>query len=284
MSYWLVTLSIMFFYNGVFPFVADASLFVQDKYGFSSDTSSMIAGGVYDMSLVLAPFCGLLVDRIGRRGILAFLCAILSVPVFGLLAFTCVYPLIPILWFGATYSVAASTLWPSIPLVVPLQLVGTAMGVATTVQMIGIGVSNVIVGKLEDLNRGNGADANSSSSLTVTSWLSTSKKSYGKCADHKHSKMTLTDIPDTTQSPVPDRNWEYIMIFLFANIVACVVVVILLNIRDSQMGYVLNRTRVQRRSPVRHEADTDEKDDESDNDMAKLLPNAPFEHSEGQIQ
>jgi MFS family permease len=260
------------------------SLFVQDKYGFSSDTSSMIAGGVYDMSLVLAPFCGLLVDRIGRRGILAFLCAILSVPVFGLLAFTCVYPLIPILWFGATYSVAASTLWPSIPLVVPLQLVGTAMGVATTVQMIGIGVSNVIVGKLEDLNRGNGADANSSSSLTVTSWLSTSKKSYGKCADHKHSKMTLTDIPDTTQSPVPDRNWEYIMIFLFANIVACVVVVILLNIRDSQMGYVLNRTRVQRRSPVRHEADTDEKDDESDNDMAKLLPNAPFEHSEGQIQ
>jgi hypothetical protein len=25
MSYWLVTLSIMFFYNGVFPFVADAS-------------------------------------------------------------------------------------------------------------------------------------------------------------------------------------------------------------------------------------------------------------------
>jgi hypothetical protein len=164
------------------------SLFVQDKYGFSSDTSSMIAGGVYDMSLVLAPFCGLLVvgnllnqssscsitglvfylqDRIGRRGILAFLCAILSVPVFGLLAFTCVYPLIPILWFGATYSVAASTLWPSIPLVVPLQLVGTAMGVATTVQMIGIGVSNVIVGKLEDLNRGNGADANSSSSLTV---------------------------------------------------------------------------------------------------------------------
>ena len=58
-----------------------------------------------------------------------------------------------------------STLWPSIPLVVPLQLVGTAMGVATTVQMIGIGVSNLIVGQLEDLHRGKTTDHNSTLAL-----------------------------------------------------------------------------------------------------------------------
>jgi hypothetical protein len=39
-------------------------------------------------------------------------------------------------------------MWPSIPLVVSQATVGTAMGVTTSVQMIGIGLSNLVVGKI----------------------------------------------------------------------------------------------------------------------------------------
>lgn len=39
-------------------------------------------------------------------------------------------------------------MWPSIPLVVPQATLGTAMGLATSVQMIGIGLSNLIVGHI----------------------------------------------------------------------------------------------------------------------------------------
>merc|ERR1719483_1653141 len=35
LSFWLLALAIMFFYNGVFPFVADASKFIYTKYGES---------------------------------------------------------------------------------------------------------------------------------------------------------------------------------------------------------------------------------------------------------
>ncbi|XP_073504292.1 lysosomal dipeptide transporter MFSD1-like [Phyllobates terribilis] len=149
LRYWLLVLTIMFFYNGVFPFVADASKFIQDKYdGYDQQTASYIAGAVYDSSLVLSAAVGILIDYVGMRGVLAVLCAVLTLPVFALLAFTFVPPLVSTLWLGVTYSFAAASMWPSIPLVVPQATLGTAMGLATSVQMIGIGLSNLIVGRI----------------------------------------------------------------------------------------------------------------------------------------
>ncbi|XP_056391053.1 major facilitator superfamily domain-containing protein 1-like isoform X2 [Hyla sarda] len=149
LRYWLLVLTIMFFYNGIFPFVADASKFIQDKYdGYDQQMASYIAGAVYDSSLVLSAAVGILIDYIGLRGVLAVLCAILTLPVFALLAFTFVPPLVSTIWLGVTYSFAAASMWPSIPLVVPQATLGTAMGLATSVQMIGIGISNLIVGRI----------------------------------------------------------------------------------------------------------------------------------------
>lgn len=119
----------------------------------------------------------------GLRGIFAVACAVLTLPVFGLLAFTFVPPLVSTIWLGVTYSFAAvssdrfsklkqmqvnpfvpfiyrksvhfnlnpvfqSSMWPSIPLVVPQATLGTAMGLATSIQMVGIGVSNLVVGQI----------------------------------------------------------------------------------------------------------------------------------------
>lgn len=41
-----------------------------------------------------------------------------------------------------------ASLWPSIPLVVSQATVGTAMGLTTSIQMIGIGISNLVVGQI----------------------------------------------------------------------------------------------------------------------------------------
>ncbi|XP_039348209.1 major facilitator superfamily domain-containing protein 1-like isoform X1 [Mauremys reevesii] len=149
LRYWLLVLTIMFFYNGVFPFVADASKFIQDKYsGYSQQAAAYIAGAVYDSSLVLSAAVGILIDYVGLRGVFAVGCAVLTLPVFALLAFTFVPPLVSTIWLGITYSFAAASLWPSIPLVVPQATLGTAMGLATSVQMIGSGLSNLIVGHI----------------------------------------------------------------------------------------------------------------------------------------
>ncbi|CAM5087108.1 unnamed protein product [Natator depressus] len=139
----------MFFYNGVFPFVADASKFIQDKYsGYSQQAAAYIAGTVYDSSLVLSAAVGILIDCVGLKGVFAVGCAVLTPPLFALLAFTFVPPLVSTICLGITYSFAAASLWPSIPLVVPQATLGTAMGPATSVQMTGIVLSNLIVGHI----------------------------------------------------------------------------------------------------------------------------------------
>ncbi|XP_051877488.1 major facilitator superfamily domain-containing protein 1-like [Pristis pectinata] len=149
LHYWLLVLTIMFFYNGIFPFIADATKFIQDKYsGYSHQEASYITGAVFDSSLILLPIAGILIDYVGLRGIFAMMCAMLTVPVFTLLAFTFVPPLVSMIWLGVTYSFAAASLWPSTMLVVPLANLGTASGIATSVQMIGVGICNLIVGQI----------------------------------------------------------------------------------------------------------------------------------------
>ena len=69
-------------------------------------TSSYYAGAVYDVSMVLSPFLGGIIDYVGYRGFLCSACALLTIPVFGILAFTNVPPLVATLWLGVTYSIA----------------------------------------------------------------------------------------------------------------------------------------------------------------------------------
>lgn len=67
-----------------------------------------------DVSLSLSASAGivtlmtcLLQDYVGLRGVFASACAVLTLPVFGLLAFSYVPPLVSTIWLGVTYSFAA---------------------------------------------------------------------------------------------------------------------------------------------------------------------------------
>eukprot|EP00794_Sanderia_malayensis_P013794 gene13794-15237_t len=151
LQFWLLVFTTMFFYNGVFPFVADASDFIQETFHFSKRQSSYIAGAVYDVSMIFSPGMGIVIDYFGMRGILATSCSVLTIPVFGILSFTtAVHPLISMIWLGCTYSVAAASLWPSVPLVIEPAALGTALGIMTSVQMIGIGLCNFAIGGILD--------------------------------------------------------------------------------------------------------------------------------------
>ncbi|PIO30136.1 hypothetical protein AB205_0011120, partial [Aquarana catesbeiana] len=156
LRYWLLVLTITFFYNGVFPFVANASKFIQDKYpGYDQQTASYIAGAVYGSSLVLSAIVGILIDFVGMRGIMAVLCAVFTLPVFALLAFTFVPPLVSTLWLGVTYCFAAMTI--------------------------------------------------------------------------------------SGEAKIPLWRWQHMMIFMLANIIACIVTSVILNVVDKKQGGTLNK-------------------------------------------
>ncbi|ESN92168.1 hypothetical protein HELRODRAFT_184517, partial [Helobdella robusta] len=162
--------------------------FIQDKYGYNQKDASYVSGAVYYLSMVLSPFLGYVVDIIGKREALTFACAILTTPVFILPAVTDLFPIILTLWLGLTYSLAAASMWPSIPLVVMQSAVGTAMGLVTSIQMIGIGLSNIIVGAILETK------------------------------DQNKEEILL--------------RWKYVMTFLLANNVLCILVSVALNFVD----------------------------------------------------
>ncbi|XP_064605895.1 LOW QUALITY PROTEIN: major facilitator superfamily domain-containing protein 1-like [Liolophura sinensis] len=146
--YWLLVLVIVFFYSSVLPFIADSSKFFQDKYGASKTISAYYSGVVYDVSMVMSPVIGILVDRLGYRGWIMLACSALTIPMFPLLAYTDIHPLAVTASMGFTYVIAAISTWPTQALVVPMATVGTAFGITTCAQGLGMGLTNVGVGQI----------------------------------------------------------------------------------------------------------------------------------------
>jgi len=55
---------------------------------------------------------------------------------------------------GLTYSIYVAALWPMVPLVVKPQVVGSAYGLCTSVQNIGLALGPLMVGGLTFSNKG----------------------------------------------------------------------------------------------------------------------------------
>ena len=92
----------------------------------------------YLISALSSPPLGHLVDRVGRRAKIATASSALLFVVHMTLALSSIPPLLPMVGQGVAYSLYASVLWPSVPLTVPRRLTGTAFGVITSLQNVGL--------------------------------------------------------------------------------------------------------------------------------------------------
>ena len=67
--------------------------------------------------------------------------------------YQCYNELYPLILTGVGYSIYAAAIWGSIPYVVDENSVGTAFGLATAIQNIGLTISPTIVGMIKDGTR-----------------------------------------------------------------------------------------------------------------------------------
>ena len=84
-------------------------------------------------------------DKFGMRAVIATLSPIVLVIVHSFLGFTTVDPVGPLVGQGLAYSCFAAVIWPSVPLVVPPELVGFAYGVVFSIQNMGMAVFPLII-------------------------------------------------------------------------------------------------------------------------------------------
>ncbi|KAJ3089839.1 hypothetical protein HK102_005377, partial [Quaeritorhiza haematococci] len=105
--------------GGFVPFNNIASDFLMSKW-FPGDTEKAgIVMSIPDtMSAILVPFCGVLVDRFGRRASLLIMCALVIAGVHTALGLTMINPAIPLVFLGLSYSIYGVAIWPSIATII----------------------------------------------------------------------------------------------------------------------------------------------------------------------
>ncbi len=153
-SFWLIAFLCMVFYSAVFSFVAFSSLFLQKKFGFSPAQAGFFGSFVYISCAVFTPLFGLVVDKIGKRATIMIVGSLMFVPTYLLLGLTSFPPAIPMILLGLSFSLVASALWPSIPLLVKESHLGTAFGLTALIQNVGLTIFPWIGGKMTDLSGG----------------------------------------------------------------------------------------------------------------------------------
>jgi len=170
MSYWFAVGICVTFYSAIFPFTALSTKFFNDNWGMpmaAGEGEGLIAGVFYNFthmfstaqgvtsiiiaaSMVLAPFAGNLVDRIGRRARLMIIGSGLMIIAHLMLGLTHLTPVVSMIVLGAAFVLVPACIWPCVPLIVDEQRVGTAFGVMTAIQNIGLAFFPWANGTLHD--------------------------------------------------------------------------------------------------------------------------------------
>ena len=102
----------------------------------------------YLISALSSPPLGLLVDKIGRRAQIASLASGLLFIVHLTMAVSHSSPVLPLVGQGIAYSCYAAVIWPSVPLTVDKKFTGTAFGVITSVQNIGLALFPLMIASI----------------------------------------------------------------------------------------------------------------------------------------
>ncbi|MGZ4886460.1 MAG: MFS transporter [Candidatus Aminicenantales bacterium] len=169
-TFWYVTFLCLTFYAAVFPFQSLSTDFFATKWGIALTSSASggflaqvfnnflhifsTAGGISSIiifaSMILAPFAGRLVDRVGKRATFMIAGSLLMIPCHLAMGLTMIYPVYPMILLGFAFVLVPAAMWPSVPLIVRSDRVGTAFGLMTAIQNIGLGLFPLLNGMLRD--------------------------------------------------------------------------------------------------------------------------------------
>jgi MFS family permease len=167
-SYWLVVALCITFYSAIFPFQTFAVKFFMEAHGTSREQGGFLSSLLTLFAMVATPLFGLLVDRVGRRALFMMLGSLLMVPVYLVMAYTQVPLIVPMAVMGVAFSLIPAVMWPSVAYLVEQPKLGTAYGLMTMIQNIGLAGFNMLIGWANDSWR---ASAENPGGYTPGMWM-----------------------------------------------------------------------------------------------------------------
>jgi MFS family permease len=167
-SYWYVLALCVTFYAVILPFRSTFAIkYFQHAHGLDLDAASVMNSYVFLAAVFVSPIFGAIADRFGRRASLMIFGSFLLPVTFLLLGMGRADLWVVTVLVGISFSLVPAILWPSVAHVVTPARLGTAFGLMTMIQNIGLTFSNLAVGWLNDAS---GASAENPAGYQAMLW------------------------------------------------------------------------------------------------------------------
>ncbi|MCJ7552915.1 MAG: MFS transporter [Ignavibacteriaceae bacterium] len=193
-SFWFITALCVTFYSAMFPFQTFAIKFFQEAHGTSREVGGNLSSILTLAAMIFTPLFGLLADRIGKRSLLMMFGSLLIIPVYLMMAYQFgkpdvmtdsdfinlsfkffdieaaipIYLILPMAMMGIAFSLVPAVMWPSVAIIVEPSRLGTAYGLMTMIQNIGLFGFNLLIGFSNDFS---GASATNPSGYNPGMWI-----------------------------------------------------------------------------------------------------------------
>lgn len=169
LSYWYI-LGLHVLYAAVFfPFRQTYAIeYLQHAKGLTLQQAGYVNSGVFAAAVFATPFFGLLGDRFGHRALMLTLGTLLLPVTFAVLGLTELSPWVATALMGVSFSLVPAIIWPATTLIVDPRRLGTALGVITLLQNVGLWGSNRLAGWLADRS---GAGPSNPVGYTIMLWF-----------------------------------------------------------------------------------------------------------------
>jgi MFS family permease len=169
MSYWYI-LGLHVLYAAVFfPFRTTYAIeYFQHAKGLSLAQAGVANSWVFFAAIFATPFFGLLADRLGHRALMLAFGTLLLPLTFVVLGLTDLSLWVSTAMMGVSFSLVPAVIWPATTLIVEPRRLGTALGLITLIQALGMAASNLAAGWLADQAH---AGAQNPAGYTIMLWF-----------------------------------------------------------------------------------------------------------------
>jgi MFS family permease len=175
-SYWYIAALCVTFYSAIFPFQTFAVKFFIEAHGVTRELGGFLSSMLTAFAMVCTPLFGLLVDRVGKRALFMMYGSLLLVPVYLIMAYSHTTLYLPMALMGIAFSLIPAVMWPSVAYIVDQNRLGTAYGLMTLIQNIGLAGFNLLVGWANDFR---GASAQNPAGYDLGMWIFSSLGFFG---------------------------------------------------------------------------------------------------------
>jgi len=101
---------------------------------------------------------GIMADKVGKRATMMVFGSFLLIPVYLIMAYSHISLYVPMAAMGVAFSLIPAVMWPSVAYLVGQERLGTAYGLMTLCQNIGLAGFNLLIGWANDVSGASAAN------------------------------------------------------------------------------------------------------------------------------